>query len=190
MNNSPGTPTGTGRSRASRTCSPVFASGRPSDTVPAVSVSTRCMDDHTVVSVGPYMLSRAGTCSRSFEARLPGSASPPTSICRSPPSACNARGSSTSARAYDGVHWKWVTAWRSSRSANAAGSRPVGASTTWKPRVQAQSSSSTEMSKEMLVIASHVPGHGETCASIARKKFITVRCGTPTPLGRPVEPDV
>ncbi|CAM3253236.1 hypothetical protein COSO111634_08395 [Corallococcus soli] len=181
---------GTGRRCASNRCRPVLASGLPNDTVPERSASTRCVEDHTVVSVGPYILSNTGTRARKRAASAPGSASPPTSSWPSPPSASSARGSSASARAYDGVHCRCVAACRSSVWASATGSRPTGASTTWKPRVHVQSSSSTEMSNEMLVTASQVPERGETCASIARKKFITVRCGTSTPLGRPVEPEV
>ena len=63
-----------------------------------------------------------------------------------------------------------------------------------KPRVSVQNSSSTEMSNEMLVTASHTPGaadgRGRVAASIAVKKLTTLRCSIITPLGRPVEPDV
>ncbi len=64
-----------------------------------------------------------------------------------------------------------------------------------KPRVSVQNSSSTEMSNEMLVTASHDPGACRrvvkpSCSSIAVKKLTTLRCSIITPFGRPVEPDV
>ena len=62
------------------------------------------------------------------------------------------------------------------------------------PRVSVQSSSSTEMSKDMLVTASHVRCvellEWPSCSSIAVKKLTTLRCSIMTPLGRPVDPDV
>ena len=64
-------------------------------------------------------------------------------------------------------------------------------STTVKPRAMVQNNSSTEMSNERLVTASQVPGG--LCgirSSIPAKKFVTLRCSTITPLGRPVDPDV
>ena len=64
-----------------------------------------------------------------------------------------------------------------------------------KPRASVQNSSSTEMSNEMLVTASHTPGARarvvrRAASSIAVKKLATLRCSIITPLGRPVEPDV
>jgi hypothetical protein len=68
---------------------------------------------------------------------------------------------------------------------------PSSCTTTLKPRARVQSSSSTEMSNEMLVTASHTPGPSPpTRASIAAKKLVTFRWRTITPLGRPVEPEV
>ena len=65
-----------------------------------------------------------------------------------------------------------------------------GAITTLKPRVSVQKSSSTEISNEMLVTASHTPGSVPSTRSIPVKKFTTLRCVTITPLGLPVEPEV
>ena len=59
-----------------------------------------------------------------------------------------------------------------------------------KPRQSVQKISSTEMSNEMLVTASHVPGSRPTRSSMPAKKFATLRCSIMTPFGRPVEPDV
>src|SRR4051812_11698958 len=62
---------------------------------------------------------------------------------------------------------------------------------TVKPRVKVQHSSSTEISKERLVTASHCPGGSRgTRWSMPAKKLITLPCVTTTPLGWPVEPDV
>ncbi len=64
-------------------------------------------------------------------------------------------------------------------------------STTSKPRARVQSSSSTEMSKEMLVTASHLPGGSRSRrSSMAQKKLTTLRWVTTTPFGVPVEPEV
>jgi hypothetical protein len=64
-------------------------------------------------------------------------------------------------------------------------------STTRRPRDRVQNSSSTEMSKESEVTASHVsPGAWGMRSSIAAKKAATCACSTITPLGLPVEPEV
>ena len=64
-------------------------------------------------------------------------------------------------------------------------------STTRRPRESVQSSSRTEMSNDTLVTASHTPSDGTpSCRSMPAKKFRTAPCGTITPLGRPVDPDV
>ena len=62
--------------------------------------------------------------------------------------------------------------------------------TTLNPRASVQNSSSTEMSKEMLVTASHTPGCAPMRWSMPAKKLATLRCSIITPLGRPVEPEV
>jgi len=62
--------------------------------------------------------------------------------------------------------------------------------TTLKPRASVQRSSSTEMSKEMLVTASQTPGVVPSRSSMAAKKAATFLCSSITPLGRPVEPEV
>ena len=64
-------------------------------------------------------------------------------------------------------------------------------STSLNPRASVQNSSSTEMSKDRDVTASHVsPGLCGMRASMPTQKFTTLRCSTITPLGRPVEPEV
>jgi hypothetical protein len=95
-----------------------LAIGRPIGTVLDVP-SIACDVDHTVVSVGPYMLSKVddGAASRNCCASTGESASPPTSMRRRPPSAARDAGSATSIAASDGVHWKCVTRWRTSSPA-------------------------------------------------------------------------
>ncbi len=79
--------------------------------------------------------------------------------------------------------------WRGCEAREALSSPPYR--TPLKPRASVQKISSTEMSKEMLVTASQVPGFSHSRrASIPAKKFTTLRCSTMTPLGLPVEPDV
>ncbi len=63
--------------------------------------------------------------------------------------------------------------------------------TTVTPRASVHSSSSAAMSNETLVVASHTdPGPAVTWSSMACRKFVSARCGTVTPFGVPVEPDV
>src|SRR5204863_7184892 len=73
MHSSPGTPTGIGWSRASKTHIWVFAIGRPIEMTPSPG-STRHADDHTVLSVGPYtptLTWRAGAGRRPDSATAP-----------------------------------------------------------------------------------------------------------------------
>ena len=95
--------------------------------------------------------------------------------------------------ACDGVHWRCDTPWRAICSAT-EGPRPPGRSswiTTRPPRVRVPSSSNTDMSKQMLVIASHTPGSRRPkTPSIAANKRTALRWVTTTLLGRPVEPEV
>ncbi len=69
------------------------------------SPATRSAVDHTVVSVGPYMLcSSAGVISPSLRARSPVSASPPTKSTFNDPKASAASGAPASSPASVGVH--------------------------------------------------------------------------------------
>jgi hypothetical protein len=65
------------------------------------------------------------------------------------------------------------------------------ASTSLKPRESVQKSSSTEMSNDRLVTASHAsPSSYWMRWSMAAKKLATLPWPTMTPLGVPVEPEV
>ncbi len=152
------------------------------------------MADQTVVSVGPYMLTRpSGSTARTCAARPAGSASPPRNM-RSSPDSASAPDSAMTIAASDGVHCRCVTPCRRIERASAP-SAPAcstsGCTTTRKPRASVQSSSSTWMSNPMRVTASHVPGTGPpTTPSIPAKNAAALACVTTTPLGRPVEPEV
>ena len=73
----------------------------------------------------------------------------------------------------------------------AAPPRGSQCTTTLNPRHTVQRSSSTEMSNDRLVTASHTPGVSTPMhESIAAKKLVTLPCSSITPLGPPVEPEV
>ena len=154
--------------------------------------------DQIVVSVGPYTsISTPGWTSapRSARARSVESASPPTSIASSLPSAARLAASATSSPASDGVHWKCVTPCAATVAAKAPALSSSAATITVKPRVRVHRSSSTEMSKDRLVTASQTPGRtfparSPSTRSMPAKKFVTLRCSSITPFGVPVEPDV
>jgi hypothetical protein len=156
--------------------------------------ATAWVVDQTVVSVGPYRFTRPpGTTPVIRAASAAGSGSPPSST-RCSPASAPGPDPATRTEASDGVHCRWVTAWRRISRASAP-SPPAcatsGCTTTRKPRTRVHSSSSTWMSKPMRVTASQVPGIvPPTRASIPAKKLVTLACVTCTPLGRPVEPEV
>ena len=71
-----------------------------------------------VVSVGPYMFRIVPwQTASSSEARETGNASPPIIRCGIRPRAVRVSGSVSSMVAWDGVHWRWVTPWRSTWAA-------------------------------------------------------------------------
>lgn len=190
MYSSPNTPTGTGRRPASSTCSRVLASAGPIGTGPSpTGPDSRCAVDQTVVSVGPYTFQTVPSAVRIRSARAGGSASPPHSA--------RTRGAcqpdSISWCQVAGVAWTTVTGAASSSFASRAPSRAVSRSTTRTvaPHASGTSSSSTAMSKEAVVTAATVsPAVSSSLRTMSRAKLASARCGTVTPFGRPVEPEV
>ena len=76
-------------------------------------------------------------------------------------------------------------------SATPSAAVAVSAMATVAPTVNGSSSSSTAMSNDRVVTAQMVsPAVMPGWCSMAPKKFTSARCGSSTPLGRPVEPDV
>ena len=149
--------------------------------------------DQTVVSVGPYRFHsaprgpvRASSCS----ARSGGRPSPPISTLK-PSWPCQP--ASISKRQVDGVACITV-AWFDSSSARSerpsvASSRR--ASTTVAPTNKGSSSSSTAMSKLSVVTATSTsPGCRPGSRAMLARKLTTAVCGSTTPLGWPVEPEV
>ncbi len=172
---------------SSSTYTAVLAIGRPMDTASG-SAGTSQAVDQIVVSVGPYTFSRRFTRPRSSRARGRGSPSPPASATTSGPSKPAAR----SIRHPEGVAWTWDT--RSDlMSSTAPGPRAASspATTTRPPVTRGSSSSSAEMSNEREVRASHAsPGAAPSRSRMPSSRFASAECGTATPLGRPVDPEV
>src|SRR5437899_1692281 len=127
----------------------VFATAHPIETTPAPG-STRHADDHTVVSVGPYMFQTAATRRSSSSARSRDSASPPHSTFRPgfPP-----QPDSSNRRQVAGVACITVAPDDDnrliSRSPSSASSRL--ASTTLAPLIKGRYSSSAAMSNDSVV---------------------------------------
>ena len=155
-----------------------------------MSGATRSTVDQIVVSVGPYRFHSSPPPASSGAASSGGSASPPHSI-RSP--GPPVQPASSSSRHVAGVACSTVApAWVS----RACSSFPSAASvrlaiSTRAPTVSGSHSSSPAISNDSVVTATTTsvavsPG---VVAMLARK-FSTARCGTATPFGWPVDPDV
>ncbi|SFY52140.1 hypothetical protein STEPF1_05410 [Streptomyces sp. F-1] len=188
MYNSPATPGGTNRNRPSSTYTRVLAIGAPIGARP--SPASRALVDQMVVSVGPYMFHTAAPAPASADARAPSSASPPTRIRR--PSAA-AGSASRSARHSPGVAWRTETPCARISRPSRAGSRTASrsATTTVAPDTSGRNTSSREMSNPNVVTASHrSPSVRAICEPMDHRKLRSAPCGTITPLGRPVEPEV
>ena len=186
---SPATPTGTGRSASSSTCTRVFQMGRPiGGTPPGTSGSLQLVT--TVDSVGPYELImwRPGAHRATSSAVQ---ASPPTMTVRNAGSPSRAACAGTVASAAGGIS-AWVTSHRSRTAARwSPSSGPSGGTTSAAPHGSDMHSSSTDASKlgeENCRIRS--PGCTSYRSASAAEKLASPRWDTTTPLGRPVEPEV
>ncbi|CAM5357244.1 hypothetical protein SGLAM104S_00281 [Streptomyces glaucescens] len=190
MYNSPGTPGGTGRRPASRTYTCVFAIGRPMRGERADSRFTSHAVDQMVVSVGPYRLVTDTARSASATARSAGSASPPIST-RS--RSTTAGSCASTARHKLGVACITDAPVDTASSHSAAGSRTTSraATTTPAPLSSGTNSSRPAMSNPTVVTASRRSSAPRANRSrIDTRKLTSGPCGTTTPFGRPVEPDV
>ncbi len=148
------------------------------------------MVDQTVVSVGPYMFHTSSARARRSSAKERGRASPPQSTRRS---LLPSQPDTTSSFQVAGVACIKVTPSASIRRARTPPSRASSSPTmaTRAPTVSGRNSSSTAMSNEIVVTAkmtssSVMPGS----SAMESRKFATAPCGTSTPFGFPVEPDV
>ena len=150
----------------------------------------RAHDDHTVVSVGPYMFHNSLQRGNKASASSGDNASPPhnTFICGLP---CHP--AAMSRRQVAGVPCIRVIPLEAisflSRLPSPAVSR--SAISILPPTVSGSTSSKTAMSNESVVTA-HTTSFFETPGLIAMpaKKFTTEPCVMHTPLGLPVEPEV
>ncbi len=140
-------------------------------------------------SVGPYPLMRTPpAASRSFT-RPTGSTSPPASNCFTPASAsgCLACICSNSAAV---SHNDVMPASPSVRPSSSSEGVPAGYTTSFAPCSSAPHTSNVEASKEMGASCSHTSSGPKCAKSVLSTNRDTARCGTPTPFGRPVLPDV
>ncbi len=189
---SPATPGGTGRSAASSTYVRVFHTGRPIGTATAPG-STRTEVTSTDASVGPYRLcSSAGSTAWNREARSAGSASP-LHITRHSPMHSAAPGSSRNARSIEGTKCTVVTRSSWISPARYAGSLwPSGlATTSAAPVIRGQKNSHTDTSKLDGVFCSTRSEAVRPYSSCIHSRRLTMpSCGTTTPFGLPVDPEV
>ncbi|GHG96604.1 hypothetical protein GCM10012319_61200 [Comamonas sp. KCTC 72670] len=169
----------------------MFGTGRPIDTVAPTSsgFSIRYVAENVVFSVGPYpLMSTCPDASRSFT-RATGSASPPAKSCFTVASACGCLACICSNSA--AVSHSDVTAASSSfRPSASSDGVPAGYTTSFDPCSSAPQSSSVEASKEMGASCSHTSSGPKRAKSVPSTNRDTARCGTPTPFGFPVLPDV
>ncbi|GHG96592.1 hypothetical protein GCM10012319_61180 [Comamonas sp. KCTC 72670] len=188
---SPGTPTGAGLNCASSTYVVVFGTGRPIDTVAPTSsgFSIRYVLENVVFSVGPYpLMSTLPAANRSFT-RATGSASPPASNCFTFASACGCLAcicSNSAAVSHSDV----TSASPSFRPNSSSDGVPAGYTTSFAPCSSAPHNSSVDASKEMGANCNHTSSGPKRAKSVSNTNRDTARCGTPTPLGFPVLPDV
>ncbi len=143
-----------------------------------------------VVSVGPYRFHSSSQRSSSRSASSRDSASPPHSTLRrlSPfqPASINMRHVAGVACMIDGRHAviRWMSLAGSPTSARLA-------SSTRAPTINGRYSSSPQMSKDSVVTERTVSRSLQPGVSrIAHRKLVSARCGTSTPFGCPVEPEV
>ncbi|CAM5265405.1 hypothetical protein SGRI78S_06747 [Streptomyces griseus subsp. griseus] len=149
---------------------------------------TRSAVDQIVVSVGPYV----------FHSSAPPSAPASSGVSTSPIDTRTRTHSGTPPAAAstahsDGVTWTTVTASAFNSRASAGPSTTVsgGTGTTRAPTVSGATSSHTEMSNAGEIRAATTsPARSPTNAVDRASIPATARCGTPTALGLPVDPDV
>ncbi len=161
----------------------MLATGRPIEP-PRPSV-TRRLVDHTVVSVGPYRSHTSPATPSRRAASGPGSASP-VLITRGTP--CARAGSRPSRT--DGVAWTVCSA--PLRISSCARSTPAAeASTTVPPVTSGPKISTIAMSNDTDVRnRNRAPGVSPGRSRTSPSRLTSPRCGTTTPLARPVEPEV
>ncbi len=144
-------------------------------------------------SVGPYRFTTSAPVSaRARAASSAGSASPPQKSRRSVRHSASA-GWSTTTRSTDGTSWSTVIPSRRTASSSSPASRcaPGGAMTSVAPASSGAQNSHTDASKPMGVFCSRrSAGARGKARSIQAIWLASARCGTPTPFGSPVEPEV
>ncbi len=183
---SPATSGGTGWRKASSTYVPELAIGRPIGTTSASGASGALIAAHTVVSVGPYALTMRRVPAQ--RAGRPGGHASPATV-----SVSSVAGSSSATASTLGGTVAWVMSQRRSAAPSATwgGSPSAPGTTEAAPDSRAMHSSETAASKLSDAICRTRDSRVTANRSIwARARFPTPVCGTTTPLGRPVEPDV
>ncbi|GAA3089162.1 hypothetical protein GCM10020001_000120 [Nonomuraea salmonea] len=148
----------------------------------------------TDASVGPYRLcsSAPPSTSKKRSCNGCGSASPEHTTQRSPSQAA-AEGCRRNTSSIDGTKCATLTRASLISCARYAGSRcPPGlATTSVAPVTSGQKNSQTDTSKPYGVFCStRSPGSSGSRRCIQASRFTTPACGTTTPFGRPVDPEV
>ena len=192
--NSPATPTGTGRNRPSSTNTRVFHTGAPIGTDTTSAAVTSWNVTSTAASVGPYKLCNrtCGNTSRNPAATCAGNASPDANTCRND-TADTTDDSATNTANIDGTKCIVDTDCSTIVRTRYSGSRcPSGtAITTRAPTCNGQNNSHTDTSNVNGVFCNTTSDPSSPYASCIHTRRLTIaRCSTPTPFGRPVEPDV
>ncbi len=153
--------------------------------------SQGCQVTSTAASVGPYRLCSSVCGRRSWQraASSAPSASPEQMTRRS----AGRAGSSRKSSSMDGTKCMVVTSWAVARAARRAPSRWASGSATTSPApvMSGQNSSHTDTSNDSGVLCStRSSGASPNVSCIHSSRLTIARCETPTPLGRPVEPEV
>ncbi|CAM4542836.1 hypothetical protein MYXA107069_36930 [Myxococcus xanthus] len=159
------------------------------DTPTSSGFSIRYVLENVVFSVGPYpLMSRPPAANRS-STRNTGKASPPASNWRTLARAFGCRACICSKSA--AVSHNDVTPEDSRfRPSSSSDGVPAGYTTNREPCSSAPHTSSVDASKEIGASCSHTSSGPKCTKSVPSTRRDTARCGTPTPFGFPVLPDV
>jgi hypothetical protein len=183
---SPGTPTGTGAPRASSTYALVLATGRPMGGRPPPGTHA-AVADQMVASVGPYRLKKR----RSGAQRSTSSAGHASPAVISVRNAGSSAGGSTASAEGGRVATVTSSSWRRRRRSGPGARVSRVPSTSVAPAASAITISNTEASKlGEANWSTRSPASTPRSRACPRATLASPRCGTSTPLGRPVEPEV
>ncbi|CAM4471965.1 hypothetical protein MYXA107069_16760 [Myxococcus xanthus] len=156
---------------------------------PTSSSATRCTVVKVVPSVGPYPLRRMPPLLTLSLTRPTDSTSPPASTCLTPLSASGWYACICSKRAAVS-HSDVTPASFSLRPSASNSSGPSGYTTSFPPCSSAPHTSNVDASKPVGANCSHTSSGPKSATPPPNTSRVTARCGTATPFGFPVLPDV